>query len=411
MTESKGKRKGWKIAAWAAAGVLVLGGGIGVVTAASWADFGAPAPTTETSSAVSEPVAKEITFGATPTDGAVEVNPITVPTLRITNGTLKSVQLAPTAGGDEVPGVLSEQDTVWTATGRLAFNTEYTFRYTVENSIGKDVQKTQTFHTVTAPFEADAAMYPNEGASVGTGQPIELNFSEPVVNKAAVEQAITVTSSAGQTGAWYWHSDTMARYRPEAFWTPNQTVTVDMKLFGVDFGNGMIGNFDKTVAFNIHNTRLAVVDNNTKTMNVYIDGQLTRTFPVTLGNEEWPSTIGYHVVMSQHESIPFRAESLGLKPGDPAYYEPFDASNASRLTSSGVFVHQALPSAQPLLGKVNVSHGCIGMSPEGAKYFMDTFDPGDVVQVLNTGYDYPWHWDGYGDWNIPWPEVAAPPAA
>ena len=61
-------------------------------------------------------------------------------------------------------------------------------------------------------------------------------------------------------------------------------------------------------------------------------------------------------------------EQLNLKPGDPHYYPPFDASNVSRLTWSGEFIHQALPSAMPVLGVANVSHGCVGMPPEGAAY-------------------------------------------
>ena len=403
------KSRKWMVAV-AVAGVLVVGGGIGAAYAGGLlggADSESPsAPSASASPSVS---AAPVSITATPADGAVEVNPAVMPTVTATNATIKSVSLAPATGGDDVPGVFSGDKATWTADAPLSFNTSYAMKVVLTDQAGKETTKSQSFDTVKPANEANAFMYPQNEAVVGVGQPIEINFSEPVTNKDAVEQAIKITSTSGQTGAFYWITDNKVRYRPEAFWAPNSAITVDMQLFGVDFGNGMIGNFNETRTFNTHNTRLAVVDNITKTMQVFIDGQLVRTFPVTLGEPTWPSPSGYQVVVSQHEKLPFRAESIGLKPGDPDYYEPFDASWASRLTNSGVFVHQALDGAVGALGRINVSHGCVGMSAEGAKYFFDTFEPGDVVQVLNTEAGPVPVDDGFSDWNIPWDQYAGQP--
>ncbi|PPB49617.1 hypothetical protein C4K88_08005 [Arthrobacter pityocampae] len=424
-------RKGWKVAAIGAAAVVAVGGGVGIATASPWGD---PAPTSTSSPAPSPAAtgtpdaapptpspaagtptaapdarAGEYTVGLTPTDGAVAVNPGTPAAVKVTGATLDAVELVPRAGGTPVAGTVSDDGTTWTATDRLAFDTEYAFSYTVRDSAGRSVRNTSTFRTVEPANEADAAMFPLDGATVGTGQPLEFTFSEPVTNRDAVEEAITVTSTSGQSGAFYWISDTKARYRPETFWAPNSTITVESGLFGVDFGNGMIGNSDTTRTVKTHDTRLAVVDNTTKTMKVYLDGKLDRTFPVTLGTDEWPSTEGYMVVMEHYESTRFRAESIGLEPGDPAYYPPTVVNHASRLSNGGAFVHEALPAAQVALGEINVSHGCIGMSPEGAEYFYNTFGPGDVVQILNTGYGPMYVWDGFGDWNVPWTEWVGQP--
>ncbi|MER2133652.1 MAG: Ig-like domain-containing protein [Arthrobacter sp.] len=409
--QEKSSRKRW-IALAAAAGVLVAGGAVGVAAATGAFDAGTPSaqrPAEPSASPTPTEAAVPVTFTAEPADSATEVNPASVPVLKVENGTIESVSLAPAAGGADVAGEFAAGESEWTASEPLQFNTEYTFAFTLADASGKTTTASQTFHTVTPPNEANAFMAPMDKSVVGIGHPIEINFSEPVLNKSAVEAAITVTSTSAQTGAFYWISDTKARYRPETFWEPNSTVTVDMQLFGVDFGNSMIGNFNETRTFQVHNSRIAVVDNLTKTMQVFIDGQLTRSFPVTLGDSEWPSPSGYQVVMSQHATLPFRAESIGLQPGDPAYYEPFDASWASRLTNSGVFVHEALPGAMGALGVSNVSHGCVGMSPEGAKYFYDTFEPGDLVQVLNTEVGPAAVWDGYGDWNMPWAEYSTQP--
>lgn len=410
MAKATNWRRSWLISSVLAGSVLLGGGALTScsVVAENSGNSGSAA-TSSAKPTASKPAVPEPVAVVTPEADALEVNPTTVPAITVQQGTLKEAKLVPTAGGEPVPGELSAGGTVWTATGALEFNTPYTLTYSLADANGDTTSQTRKFSTVSTANEANAVMYPSPGSTVGTGQPLELTFSEPVLNKEAVEKAITVTSSSGQTGAFYWISDTKVRYRAEEFWAPQSTITVDMKLLGVDFGNGMIGNFNQTSSFTTHNNRLAVVDNADKMMRVYIDGVLTETFPVTLGTEDWPSTTGYHVIMDQHESIPFRAESIGLKPGDEHYYEPVTAHSASRLSLGGAFIHEALPSAQPVLGHANVSHGCIGMSPEGAKYIYDNFDAGDVVQVLNTGYGPMFVWDGFGDWNVPWSEWISQP--
>ena len=416
MAQGKKSRRGWIIGS-AVAGVVLIGGGAAAVTSSSWLDgesqagqsgSGSSASSSKSAAADKPSVPKPVAV-VTPDADAVEVNPASLPVITVQEGTVKSAELMPVAGGEPVPGEISADKTVWTAAAPLAFNTPYKLTYTLADANGETSTETRRFTTVTPANEANAVMYPASVTTVGIGQPIELRFSEPVLNKAEVEASIKITSSSGQVGAFYWISDTQVRYRAEEFWAPQSTITVDMQLFGVDFGNGMIGNFNETATFTTHNTRLAVVDNADKMMRVYIDGVLTRTFPVTLGTEDWPSTIGYHVIMDQHQTIPFKAESLGLKPGDEHYYEPVTAKNASRISNGGAFIHEALPSAQPVLGVANVSHGCIGMSPEGAKYIYDNFDAGDVVQVLNTGYGPMYVWDGFGDWNVPWAEWVSQP--
>jgi lipoprotein-anchoring transpeptidase ErfK/SrfK len=196
------------------------------------------------------------------------------------------------------------------------------------------------------------------------------------------------------------------RIRPQAFWASNTAVTVDLKLFGVDFGNGMIGNSDTKVSFKVGPQRLAVVDDNTKTMKVYFDGKLVKTAPVTLGDAEWLSPTGYAVIMEQERKSKFNAGSIGLKPGDKGYYPPLTVEYANRLTSSGVYVHQALESAWGAVGKFNVSHGCVGLLPADAAWFFNNMKTGDVVRTLNTGAPAVEPLEGFGDWNIPWTQYA-----
>ena len=66
-----------------------------------------------------------------------------------------------------------------------------------------------------------------------------------------------------------------------------------MKLFGVDFGKKMIGNSDTKVAFKVGPQRLAVVDDITKTMKVYFDGNWSRP-----RRSRWETKSGSHQPVS-----------------------------------------------------------------------------------------------------------------
>jgi lipoprotein-anchoring transpeptidase ErfK/SrfK len=335
-----------------------------------------------------------------PGDAAVAHNPVDPVVVRTGRGELGEVVLVPAAGGEPVPGERSADGRTWTSTDVLAFDTAYVLHWTAAAG-GTPSTGTSTFSTVPAAQEVDARVNVAEGGVYGTGQILQFTFSEPVLHRDEVERAITVRGGGDRAGAFRWYSDTVLRYRPAQPWEPHSEVTVSLDLLGLDVGGGMIGNHDVRRSFSIGAEHYARVDDATKTLTAYVDGEVAGTFPVTLGNPDWPSTTGRKVIMEQAPSYLFKASSLSLQPGDPHWYETFWASNVSRLTASGEFVHQALPSAMPVLGRANVSHGCVGMSAEGAKFIHDVFRPGDVVEIVGTGYPQADPDDGYGDWNIP----------
>lgn len=352
---------------------------------------------------VASPVIAPVKVDIAPANGAKQVNPAAPVSVKVGNGRIESVTLTSTAG-DSVQGTFADDGSSWTAAEPLKFNTEYSYTYVVTDSAGRETSTTYSFSTVSSTHEADAAIYPLDGMKVGVGQPLQIIFSEPVVNRAEVEKAIKITSSAGQTGAFHWFSDTMVRYRPEAFWAANSTVTMDMQLFGVDLGNGQIANFNKKVKVNFGDKRVAIADATAHTFTLSVNDQVVKTLPVSMGDKRFPSARGYAVLMEKNRYDHFRAASIGLKPGDPAYYGEVDVEYSIRLTLSGAYIHQALESAFPYIGNTNVSHGCIGFAPDGAAWVFDNMTTGDVVQIINTEGDYAAREDGYGDWNIPWAE-------
>ncbi|GKV72507.1 MULTISPECIES: Ig-like domain-containing protein [Pseudarthrobacter] len=382
---------------------------VGGVFAAVAPDIARGAIESESSSSVrtspgtAMPVVAPVTSEAAPANGAKQVNPAAPVSLKVTNGTIERVTLTSTTG-EAVEGSIDPAGTGWTAAGPLKFNTDYSYTYVVKDGAGRETSTTQAFSTVSSSHEADAAIYPLDGMKVGVGQPLQVIFSEPVVNREAVEKAISITSSAGQAGAFHWHSDTMVRYRPENFWAANSTIAMDMKLFGVDLGNGQIANFNKKVNISIGDKKVAVADSAAHTFTLSVNDQVVKTLPVSMGDKRFPSARGYGVLMEKKRYDHFRASSIGLKPDDPAYYGDVDVEYTIRLTLSGAYIHQALESAYPFIGNANVSHGCIGFAPDGAAWVFDNMGTGDVVQIVNTEGDYAAHDDGFGDWNIPWSE-------
>ncbi|MGX5714542.1 Ig-like domain-containing protein [Arthrobacter sp. MAHUQ-56] len=404
----KPRRRGTvkKILAVAAVCVLAAVGGVFAAVAPGLA--GGPVDSEagsalRTSPGIASPVVPPVNLDAAPANGAKQVNPAAPVSLKVGNGTIERVTLTSTAG-KTVEGSIDGNRTAWSAAGPLEFNTEYSYTYVVKDAAGRETSTTQSFSTVSSSHEADAAVYPLNGMKVGVGQPLQIIFSEPVVNREAVEKAIKVTSSAGQVGAFHWHSDTMVRYRPENFWTANSTISMDMQLFGVDLGNGQIANFNKKVNVSIGDKKVAVADATAHTFTLSVNDQPVKTLPVSMGDKRFPSAKGYAVLMEKNRYDHFRASSIGLKPDDPAYYGDVDVEYTIRLTLSGAYIHQALPSAFPYIGNTNVSHGCIGFAPDGAAWVFDNMGTGDVVQIINTEGDFAALDDGYGDWNIPWNE-------
>ncbi|MGO4383762.1 Ig-like domain-containing protein [Specibacter sp. RAF43] len=407
LQDTKTPRKGWKIALISLVALAFAGGGVGAATANTWLPGAAATASASASPTPTPTPSVPSELSVTPANAATFVNPGAPVVAQVKNGTIYSTVLKETDTGTTTDGELFISNTKWISQGPLKFNTKYTLAVTTEDDAGTRSTETTSFTTVPPENEADLVMFPSAGATVGVAQPLQFTFSEPVTNKAAVEKAITVSATSGQKGAFRWYSDTMARYRPADFWAANTKITVKMDLFGVDFGNGQIGNFSKTNTVQIGNRVEMVADAANLQASIYINGALVKQYPVTMGDARFPSASGYLVILSDKQRhARFVASTIGLKPGDPANYGEVDVEYATRLTPSGEFIHQATASAAPFLGRANLSHGCIGMSAEGASWVFNNMHTGDLVKVVGSPNETIAPTDGFGDWNIPFNQYA-----
>lgn len=344
------------------------------------------------------PTAPPPSITTNPADRASNVSPVAPITVGVTNGTLERVSMVnPT--GEQVDGELAPDATSWKATEPLGYGETYMITSTAAGRTGEPVNRTSSFTTVDPEALAYPSMNPLDGETVGVGQPLAIYFSESIEDKQAAEDAISVKTDPEVEGSFYWFSDTEVHWRPEEFWTPGTTISMDIDVYGKDLGNGVYGEENREAAFTIGDSVIARADGASHRMSVEINGDVVRTMPISMGEPEFASNNGIHVVTEQHKRYEMDSSTYGLSPDEGGYVTTVEY--ATRISNGGEFVHAA-PWSVGAQGNRNVSHGCINLSTENARWFYDTFGKGDVVIQTNTGGPELQPWDGFGDWQIPW---------
>ena len=359
------------------------------------------------------------------------ISPRKVVVVGITHGRLDDVSLADSAG-NTVPGTYDAAGRIWRSTATLTYDTTYRLVARGTGADGTTVEGSRTFATLkpggftSAEIRAFRGYGPAlDGGTFGVGQPIVIEFSRNVVNKAAVEAALQVKAVPKTEGAWRWIRDDEIHWRPREYWRPGTRVTVNANLYGVDFGGGRFGQANQTATFTIGPSKIAIADHDTKRMRIYIDGvDVTASIGeswdpnlpgpyydhsdglrISMGKEgeysgrgwfDMRTSSGVFVVMEKAPMVRMRP---ALPPDDPLYYDQ-NVPYAVRFTSSGLYVHWADWSVYDQ-GVRNVSHGCINLSPNDAVWFFNNFSYGDIIEVRNTGKPGELT-DGVGDWLLTW---------
>ncbi|WP_308127950.1 L,D-transpeptidase [Modestobacter italicus] len=341
-------------------------------------------------------------------DGAVDVPPTTPLEVTVAGGELEDVTVVDGTGAP-VPGSIAAGEagaTVWTPETDLAYGTSYTVTATATNETDDEAAAESTFTTVTPGTLSTPGIGPLDGTTVGVGMPIRVFFDQPVADKAAVESHLLVTSSVPTDGVWNWVRDDEVHFRPSTYWPANSEVTLEADLYGVDFGEGVWGEKDRTVSFSVGEKHVSVADAAAHTLTVYDGDQLVQSFPMSAGSAENPTHNGAHVVLEKFADITMDSSTFGLAVDAPGGYRT-DVEYATRISNNGEFVHAA-PWSLADQGSANVSHGCINLSTENARWFYDFSQPGDVVEVVNSIGGTLTAADGdIYDWAIPWDQWTA----
>jgi lipoprotein-anchoring transpeptidase ErfK/SrfK len=110
------------------------------------------------------------------------------------------------------------------------------------------------------------------------------------------------------------------------------------------------------------------------------------------------------VVLNKNPLQVMDSATVGIPRNSPdGYFEKVPWS--VRISNSGEFVHDA-PWSVHSQGHVNVSHGCVNLSPTASKWFFDFSRRGDIVEVVGTSRKLQ-QGNGYADWNLSWSDWTA----
>ncbi len=110
---------------------------------------------------------------------------------------------------------------------------------------------------------------------------------------------------------------------------------------------------------------------------------------------------GVHIVLDRESKVQMVSSSVGIPVNSPNGYDETVYWDV-HISDSGEYVHSA-PWSVADQGSINVSHGCINLSPANAQQFFSLSRVGDVVNVIG-GPRAPVPTDGgVEDWSsVPW---------
>ncbi len=127
---------------------------------------------------------------------------------------------------------------------------------------------------------------------------------------------------------------------------------------------------------------VAVADDATKRMQVFKDGRLVREMPISMGKDSTPTPNGTYKILERFRDMYMDSSTYGVPIDAPNGYRTY-VEYATRISWSGIFVHGA-PWSLGQQGVSNVSHGCINVSVENARWFFENVPNGSPVVVKNT---------------------------
>ena len=236
---------------------------------------------------------------------------------------------------------------------------------------------------VVAPPFSPPSINPSDGSIVGVAKPIIINFDAPVTDHPAAEDAIHITSDPPVPGKFYWMNDRQVRWRPIDFWPGHTTVDIDAAGTKSHFSTG--------------DALIATADSATHQMTITRNGDVAQVFPMSMGKPGHDTPDGTYYVQDKFTDVWMDSESYGVS-NDSADGYALDVKLAVQIDNSGNYVHSA-PWSVADQGIRNVSHGCINISPENARWFYNNFGIGDPVVVMNSVGSYTQN-DGGQDWQI-----------
>jgi lipoprotein-anchoring transpeptidase ErfK/SrfK len=350
----------------------------------------------------------------TPRPDADGVDPLGAVSVTATAGKLIDVRMVNDRGA-VVTGIMTPDNTEWKPGEPLGYGRTYTLTATAQGTDSSIASQVSTFSTLTPGDETKVSLTTTshadlvDGGTYGVGTVIVAHFDEPISDKAAAESRMSVHTSPPVAGSWYWLDDQTAHWRPQYYYTPGATVSVRAMIYGAKLGDDLYGQEDSKVAFTIGDAHVSIADDKTKQVSVYSNGTLLRTMPTSMGmggSEDvdgrtisfWTQP-GVYTVMDKANPVIMDSSTFGLPINSRLGYREAIAW-ATRISNDGIYLHE-LRTTVWAQGNTDTSHGCLNLNPDNAQWFYNFSQPGDIVEIHNTGGKPLALWQN-GDWTMPW---------
>ncbi|WP_414636166.1 L,D-transpeptidase [Actinophytocola sp.] len=332
---------------------------------------------------------------AVPAANAKDVSVAEPVKITVADGTLTQVALT-SPEGKEVAGKLADDKLSWASTEPLGYGKTYNWVAKATDADSRTAELKGAFTTVTPDKQVRTTINPIDDAIVGVGMPISLKFDSPPKDRAAVQKALTVTTSKGEVeGSWGWLSDRQVDWRPKEYWPADITVTVTAKLYGVHYGGGAYGRADLTTKFSIGRNQVTKIHTPDHQMVVYRNGAQVASYPSSNGKDADPNLNtpnGTLIIMTQEPIGDFSNPQYG--------YTNVKKKWSLRISNHGEYIHENEEN-HANIGKVNSSHGCVNLFEADAKAYFDSSLIGDPVEITGSQANMPTTSD-VNDWLFSW---------
>lgn len=309
------------------------------------------------------------------------------------------------ANGAPVAGAPHPDGTGWIPAKMLTYGAAYTATVSATGDDNKTAVTTHKFTVMGKPTnEVRFTSFLPDNKEIGTGMPLifQANRDIPKDARARIQRRLMVKIEPHVEGVWTWYTPRELHWRPKEFWVPGTKIFVDARVGGVPCGGDFYAIRNVTLTCTAARQLIMTIDDaaSPKVMIVTKDGQELKRIPVSLGKDTWQSSSGVTVIIEKKEKTVFDTRN------DPNAREEYvvDIDYAQRITWKGEHIHSAPWSVQHQ-GVRNVSHGCVNMSPENAKWLFEQTMVGDPVITTNTGFPLEYG-DGWTDWSRSFEEYA-----
>jgi lipoprotein-anchoring transpeptidase ErfK/SrfK len=336
-----------------------------------------------------------------PADGAKNADPAAGVTVTAAKGTLSSVKVSPAGGAlansgntsGPVSGTMNSGSTSWHTQWALGISQKYAVTVTATRN-GETKTTTSTFTTLSPSSTFSTHIFEGDGQAYGVGMPLILTFSQPIKNKADVERAVELKTSKPVIGAWYWDGSQTLAFRPRDYWPENTSVSFIGHFNGVEGASGVYGFHTLTQSFRIGRSVIAVASTKTHHTQIFISGKLKYDWPISTGRPGDETPNGSYLTIEKANPVEMKGPGYDLM-------VPFSV----RLTWSGVYYHDA-PWSTGVQGTVNVSHGCVNLSPARAETYYNLAVPGDPITIKDSPKAGVWG-NGWTYWFLTWRQLLA----